>query len=206
MRIATRLFLAAPVAALAMLVSAHIASAQNTETVEAGHTIVTFSSDFISALGALDVAPGTVTPTRWHDGVVSFPINSGALDLDTAAGQLLHSGGLTLSSNADQTKVTLQSFILTTTGTPVITALVSVNERLIGRMPLFRLTLPAGLTLPLAPSSGRIILNGVGLSLESGAATTLNSVFHVSAFQGGLPIGTAKVVIHLADDSDTDHE
>lgn len=206
MRIATRLSLAAPVAALIMLFAATIASAQNTETIEAGHTIVTLSSDFISALGTLDVAPGTVKPTHWHDGVVSFPITSGAIDLDTAAGQMLHSGGLTLSANGDQTKVTLQSFIITTSGTPVITGLVSVNEKLIGRMPLFHLALPAGVTVPLAPVGGRIILKGVALSLEGGAATTLNSVFHVSAFQAGIPIGTAKLVIHLADDNDADQD
>ena len=206
MRIATRLSLTAPVAALVMFVAANTAVAQNTETVEAGHTIVRLSSDFIAALGTLDVAPGTVTPTAWHDGVVGFPVTSGAIDLDTGSGQLLHSGGLTLYSNADQTKVTLQSFIITTSGTPVITGLVSVNEKLVGRMPLFRLTLPAGLTVPLTPTGGRIILRGVGVSLNQQAATTLNSVFHVSAFQDGLVVGTAKVTMHLADDNDADQD
>ena len=89
---------------------------------------------------------------------------------------------------------------------PVVTGLVSVNEKLIGRMPLFRLTLPAGITLPLTPTGGRIILKNVGVSLDSGAASTLNSVFHVSAFQGGSAIGTARVIIHLADDNDADQD
>jgi len=189
-----------------MFVCVNIASAQNTETIEAGHTTLTLSSDFISALGTLDIAPGSVTPTHWHDGVVSFPLTSGAIDLDTAAGQMLHSGGLTLSANADQTKVTLQSFIITTSGTPVITGLVCVNEKLVGRLPLFRLALPAGTTLPLKSTGGRIIIRGVGVTLDPGVASTLNSVFHVSAFQGGSAIGIAKIVIHLADDNDTDQD
>ena len=138
--------------------------------------------------------------------MVSFPLTSGAIDLDTAAGQMLHSGGLTLSADADQTKITLQSFIITTSGTPVITGLVSVNEKLVGRMHLFHLTLPAGMTLPLTPTGGRIILKNVGVTLDQEAASTLNSVFHVSAFQGGSAIGTAKVVIHLADDNDPDQD
>ena len=206
MHLATRLSFAAPLAALVIFFSANMASAQNTETIEAGHTTLTLSSVFISALGNLDISPGTVTPTHWHDGVVRFPLTSGAIDLDTATGQMLHSGGLTLSANADQTKITLQSFIITTSGTPVVTGLVSVNEKLIGRMPLFRLTLPAGIALPLTPTGGRIILKNVGVSLDSGAASTLNSVFHVSAFQGGSAIGTARVIIHLADDNDADQD
>ena len=60
MRITSRLSLAAPIVALAMLVSANIASAQNTETIDGGRTTVTLASDFVSALGILGVTPGTV--------------------------------------------------------------------------------------------------------------------------------------------------
>ena len=126
-RIPSRLSLAAPIVALSMLVSANIASAQKTETIEGGHTTVALASSFLSALGSLDVTPGTVGPTRLHNGTVNFPVTGGAIDLDTAVSQILHSGGLTLT--AGQTKVTLQSFIIDTTGAPVITGLVSVDEK-----------------------------------------------------------------------------
>ena len=204
MRITSRLSLAAPIVALAMLVSANIASAQNTETIERGRTTVTLASEFVSALGTLGVTPGTVGPTELNNGRVNFPVIGGAIDLDTAAGQILHSGGLTLT--AGQTEVTLQSFIIDTTGAPVITGLVSVNGKLLGRLPLFDLALPGGITLPLTPHHGRIILKGVGVTLDSTAAGALNSVFSVSAFQGGFGIGTAKVIISLpvADDEDED--
>ncbi len=204
MSFTSRLSLAVPIAALAILISANDASAQKTETIEGGRTTVALSSSFASALTSLGVTPGTVSPTRLHDGVVNFPVTGGAIDLDTAASQILHSGGLTLT--AGQTKVTLQSFIIDTTSAPMITGLVSVDGKLVGRLPLFDLVLPTGITLPLKAYEGQIILKGVGVSLDSTAAGALNSVFHVSAFKGGFSIGTAKVVIDLSgfDDQDED--
>ena len=204
MRIRARLSLSAPIVALAMLVSTSHASAQKTETIESGRTTVALASGFVSALDSLGVTPGTVSPTRLRYGTVNFPVTGGAIDLDSAASQILHSGGLTLT--AGQTDVTLQSFIIDTTGTPVITGLVSVNGRLLGRLPLFDLALPSGITLPLKPHDGQIILKGVGVTLDSTAAGALNSVFHVSAFKGGFGVGTAKVVIDLfgRDDEDED--
>jgi len=54
--------------------------------------------------------------------------------------------------------------------------------------------LPAGLTLPLNPERGFFLrLEGVGVTLDAQAAAALNSVYSVTAFQGGLDIGTASV-------------
>jgi hypothetical protein len=202
MQMMSRISLAAPVMALAMLVSANHASAQKTETIEGGRTTVALAGGFLSALESLGVTPGTVSPTRLHNGTVNFPVIGGAIDLDTAVSQILHSGGLTLT--AGPTKVTLQSFIIDTTGAPVITGLVSVDGKLLGRLPLFDLALPGGITLPLKPREGRIILKRVGVTLDSTAAGALNTVFHVSAFRGGFNVGTAKVIIDLCGHSDED--
>ena len=195
MRFISRLSLATPLVALAMLASSTNAAAQKTETIEGGRTTVALASSFVSALGSLGVTPGTVSPTRLSDGSVNFPVTGGAIDLDTAASQIVHSGGLTLT--AGQTKVTLQSFIIDTTSAPVLTGLVSVNGKLLGRLPLFDLALPNGITLPLKPRDGQLTVKNVGVTLNSAAAGALNSVFHVSAFKGGFGIGTAKVVINL---------
>lgn len=204
MHLTPRLIVAVPFAALALLASSADAFSQKTVTIETGRTTVALSNEFVSALGSLNVAPGTVALARLYKGTVNFPVTGGAIDLDTAAGQILHSGGLTLT--AGQTKVTLQSFIIDSTIAPVITGLVSVDGKLLGRLPLFDLALPGGITLPLKPYDGQIILKGVGVSLDSAAAGALNSVFHVSAFKGGFGIGTAKVVIDLPgyDDDDQD--
>jgi hypothetical protein len=180
-----------------MFVASSSAKAQKTETIEGGRTAVALAASFVSALGGLGVTPGTVDPSRLKSGTVDFPVTGGALDLDTAAGQILHSGGLTLT--AGQTEVTLQSFIIDTTAAPTITGLVSVNGKLVGRLPLFDLALPSGLTLPLKPDYGELLVKGVGVTLDPAAAGALNSVFHISAFARGFNIGTANVRLLLAD-------
>ncbi len=169
------------------------AFAQHTDTIDSGITTVTLSSGFVSALHSLDVSVGTVTPTHLADGEVSFPVVAGAVDLDTALGNILHSGGLTLT--AGKTEVRLQSFIIDTTAPyPVITGLVVVDNKLVGRLPLFDLTLPAGLRLPLR-TQGAFLLNldDVKVDLDGEAAKALDKVFDVKAFKKGFEIGVANV-------------
>lgn len=170
--------------------------AQQTKTLFTGRTSVKLSNTFTSALSSLDVSVGRVFPTEIEAGSAVFPVTGGAIDLETASGNILHSGGLTLK--AGDTKVTLQSFIIDTTGKPMITGLVSVNGKLLGRIPLFDLTLPAGFTLPLHLNENRLVLRGVGVTLDSTAAGALDAVFNVNAFTAGFPIGTAQLVTYRA--------
>jgi len=175
--------------------AASTAFAQQTKTLNAGITSVALSSTFVDALTSLNVTPGTVAPTELEHGKASFPVIGGALDLASARGNILHSGGLTL--NAGNTHVALQSFIIdTTTATPVITGLVSANGMLIHRIPLFDIALPPGFRVPLHPDGWILQLKGVNLTLDSAAATDLTSVFKTNV-PAGLPIGTANVTIFL---------
>jgi hypothetical protein len=169
------------------------ALAQQTKTVDFGQTTVQLSSTFTNALQSLQVSLGTVSPTHVYFGTASFPVTGGALDLDTAAGNILHSGGLTLEAGGIE--VSLQSFIIDTTGSkPVLTGLVAVNNKLLGRLPLFNLALPPGVTLPLQLQGGFILqLDNVGVTLSPQAAAALNAVYSIKAFKAGLDIGTANV-------------
>ncbi len=185
------------IATIAFTVLAAGLPAQQTKTLFTGRTSVKLSSTFTSALSSLNVSVGRVFPTEIEYGTANFPVTGGAIDLVTASGNILHSGGLTLK--AGDTKVTLQSFIIdTTSGKPVITGLVSVNGQLLGRIPLFDLTLPAGFSLPLQLNQNRLVLKGVGVTLDATAAGALDAVFHVDAFTAGFPIGTAQVVAYGA--------
>jgi len=172
------------------------AFAQQTKTLNAGITSVALSSTFVDALTSLNVTPGTVAPTELEHGKASFPVIGGALDLDSAKGNILHSGGLTL--NAGNTHVALQSFIIDTTNIakPVITGLVSANGKLIHRIPLFDIALPQNLTTPLHPEGWILQVKGVELTLDSAAAADLTTVFKTNV-PAGLPIGTANVTIFL---------
>jgi hypothetical protein len=191
-----RLAHAAPVLGVGILLSISTARAQKTHTVEAGRTTVTLADSFVSALKSLDVTPGTVSPTELKDGRVNFPITAGAIDLETGRGQLLHSGGLTLT--AGKTEVKLQSFIIDSTGgEPVITGLVVEDGKLVGRVPLFKIHYPDGISLPLKPDHGVLKNDDLGLSLTSTAACALNAAFHVTALSAGFDIGTADVAAIL---------
>ena len=176
---------------ITVVLAASAAIAQ-THTIESGKTTVTLSAGFVSALQSLHVTPGTIGPTTISGGAASFPVVAGALDVNNAKGEIIHSGGLTLADSAK--RVRLQSYTIDTTGAhPLITGLVTVNGTLLGRMPLFDLQLPSGLTLPLKPSGDVLTLKGVGVTLDGAEAKALNMVFSVSAFQAGLKIGTANV-------------
>jgi hypothetical protein len=181
---------------VAVSLVATAAFAQQTKTVEGGVTSVALSETFTGALTSLSVTPGVVAPSRLREGVAFFPIVGGAIDLDTAAGNIVHSGGLTLT--AGSIEVRLQSFLIDTTATPpVLTGIVVANNKLVGRIPLFHVVLPSGFSVPLKAQDGFILqLKGVGLTLSANAATALNGVFGLSggqAIPAGLPIGTASV-------------
>lgn len=186
--------------AVTFALAASVAYAQ-TYTVESGKTSVALSSGFVSALHSLNVTPGVIGPTMISSGTASFPVVAGALDLNNLRGEVLHSGGLTLADT--NTRVRLQSFVIDTTGSkPMITGLVVANGVMVGRIALFDLQLPSGIKLPLTPASGgTLTLKGVGVNLDSTAAAALNKVFKVTAFQGGLKIGTASVYVMARSDS-----
>lgn len=180
--------------ALALIPGA--AYAQQSQTVDYGVTSVQLSSELTGALKALDVAAGTVSPTKIVHGIARFPVVAGALDLKTLKGEIIHSGGLTLS--AGKTVVVLQSFTIDTTGNvPLLTGIAVKDGVLLGRVPLFDLNLAhAKITV----DDDWLRIGNVALTLNEGAANDLNSFFGVSAFHGGLPIGTAKVAAALSAD------
>jgi hypothetical protein len=185
------------VAPLAMMIAFALAGgsamAQNTKIPQFGTTEVKLSSEFLQALETLDVTPGVIVPSQLSNGWVSFPIIGGAIDLDTAKGNIEHSGGLTLA--AGKTHLGIQNFTIDTTGkTPVITGLAVLNGAVVGRITLFDLSLSSNFKLPIPEYFGSVLyLSRIAVTLDSGAAATLNQVFGTDAFKGGINIGTAKV-------------
>jgi hypothetical protein len=163
-----------------------------TASLYAGYTGVTLDAGFAGALRSLNVALGTLPRTYSGGGQVYFPISGGAIDLANAKSEIIHTGGLTLTAGA--TRVELSDFLIDTIESkPVLTGIVVLNDSIVDRIPLFDIVLPAGITLPLTARGRTLALDGVGLKLNATAATTLNSVFKVTAFREGFAIGTARV-------------
>jgi hypothetical protein len=176
------------VIALSLLLGAGTALAEPTAQVAGGRTAVELSDDFLGALTALGVEAAPIGPASLRGGWAAFPIPAGALDLETARGDIFHSGGLSLRAGA--TKVQLLNFVIDTQADPVLTGLVAVNGDLVGRVALFDLVLNED---PVVWRSGWLVVRSVDVTLTAGAADALNGIFGVDAFVEGLPIGEAVV-------------
>jgi hypothetical protein len=183
--------LVAAVSAALLTVSA---SAQ-TRPVDGGQTAVTLSPEFLSALSTLGVTATPVIPGQILTGVASFAVTGGTIDLATAQGEITHSGGLEL--RAGNTVVRLLNFTIDLGAMNRLTGAVVANGSLVGRVHLFDLTLPSGITLPLTPQNELLVVPNTQVRLSAAAATALNSLFNVTAFTEGFEIGTARVSTFL---------
>jgi hypothetical protein len=190
-------WLSAATLTLAIGLSAPVMAAPSADFV-LGSTKVQLSPDFVNALTSLKVTPGTIGSGRLKQGFAAFPIVSGAGDVGTIKLEVNHQGGLSLKGG--DTIVELTDFSITNlSGAPVLTGLVKANDNLVGRLPLFDLTLSGNpTTAPVKILHNKLPLTlvevkNVKVTLSKDAATALNGVFKVTAFQAGLNIGTANV-------------
>jgi hypothetical protein len=190
-------WLGAATLTLAIGLSAPVMAAPSADFV-LGSTKVQLSPDFVNALTSLKVTPGTIGSGRLKQGVAVFPIVSGAGDVGTIKLEVNHQGGLSLKGG--DMIVELTDFSITNlSGAPVLTGLVKANDNLVGRLPLFDLTLSGNpTTAPVKILHNKLPLTlvevkNVKVTLSKDAATALNGVFKVTAFQAGLNIGTANV-------------
>jgi hypothetical protein len=175
---------------LALVATAIGANAQ-TQNVRNGITAVSLAPSFVSALTSLKVAPSPLGSSQLIGTTIDFPIVGGAFDPATVTTELIHSGGLRLT--AGKTVVDLRDFIIdATSAQPTITGLVIADGQLVGRVPLFNLSI-SGKDVETADGF-LVYIKDVGVTLTSGAASTLNSVFKTDALTGTTKIGTATVL------------
>jgi hypothetical protein len=183
--------------ALAMTVAA---KAQNTSTVEYGRSILVFNPSFTSGIASLGATLGGVGFSSVDSsGVIVFPVVSGAVDLQTGAGEVNHLGGISVIANGISMR--LQNLALDTTKTPVLTAMLVVNNKLVGRIPLFDLAIPAGTSLPLPTTVGVLQLNGFAVTFDATGASVINGIFGAQAVYGGMPVGSLNLYAVLSPNS-----
>lgn len=171
-----------------------------------GETTVTLSDDLIGALGVLGLTAGALEPgTLSEEGVASFPIVSGALDLQTFIGEIAHTGGLSLSIEDGTTTVDLFDFTIdnATADTKLValTGLAAVNNDLGGRFPLFKLDFTNAI-IEQNDEIGTITISGVDLTLTAVGASALNAAFGVDALTEGFLVASADVTDAAFDTED----
>lgn len=178
------------VAMVLTLTSFNHAQAAPTIRLFGGLTSVALSEDLVGALGTLNLTPGAIEPGALREGIARFPLSGGGIDQASLAGDIFHVGGLSLTS-VDGTTVELFNFMIDTLGEqPVLTGLVTVNDDLVGRIPLFNLNLA---NAQVDGSLFGLTIQGVAASLTVEAANALNAAFGVEAFVEGFNVGVAAV-------------
>jgi hypothetical protein len=153
-----------------------------------GATELKVSETALGALGGLEVAPAAISPGTLAGDTFSFPITGGMASTSTFAGEVLHSGGISLSKNA--TTVLLSDFTINIDGDPDLVATLGGEGG--PRVSILDLDL-SGLT---ADVNGRnITLGNVEANLTAAAAGALNDAFTIPApgIPAGFNLGTATV-------------
>jgi hypothetical protein len=183
----------AAIAAFALNVTT--ADAAPTVTTEKGYTYVLANTSFANAARSLNLSVGGLRPAAFAGDIVywAFPITQGVIDAANARGSIHHSGGIRLATQTME--VQLRNFVIDTTTSPgVLSGDVIAGGNFAGRLPLFNVFLPAGITLPITPNArGEVMVPGARLQLTSQAAAALNGAFNVTAFVANFEIGTATV-------------
>ncbi len=189
---------------LGLSMAAVVAMAAPTLELRSGQTTVELSREFLGAATSLGVAVSPVSgaAVRSRNGKTNavFPVTNGSIDTGVLRLEVIHSGGLSLK--AGETLVTLSQFNIenAVNGTLRLKGIVTVNDVMVGELPLFDLALtespsarPGNLLRSDIALGGNVRLAGVRVTLSGEAATALNGVFNITAFSRGLNIGTATV-------------
>jgi hypothetical protein len=173
--------------------AAQSSEGHNGKTVElSGKTWLKIDKDTAAALSDAGV---TVEATGAAEGPTAkrpyfaFPIVGGKVTKDPLGGKIVHSGGLSFSTDSE--KVVVKRFVIDL-DRGVLTAKVAGTGQ---RIDLLRLGAPEDVKV----SSERIVLKGVDAKLTSQAAKALNEAFDTDLFAGGLLIGEATVNAKIGD-------
>jgi len=149
-----------------------------------GSTDLTLDPAAAGALTSLGVAVApiegaSVTPA----GDIAFPITGGRADTSTFAGEIRHSGGLSLT--AGSTVVNLTDFTINVDADPDLTAVLNGGDR----VSILDLNLSA---LTVDVTGRNITLGNASASLTAGAAGALSAAF-AATVPAGLVLGSATV-------------
>ena len=127
----------------------------------------------------------------------AFPIVGGKVDKDPLGGKIVHSGGLSFSTDSEKS-VVVKRFVIDVDRS-ILTAKVAGTGQ---RIALLRL----GAAESAKVGAEQIVLRGVEAKLTSQAAKALNEAFETDLFAGGLLIGEATVIAEIGDgDNGKDH-
>lgn len=152
-----------------------------------GATTLALDPGTAAALTSLGVSAAPIAPATAGAGGLAFPITGGRVNASSLAGLIPHSGGILLSGGGNQ--IALKQFLISTKGTPYLSARVKGNRVRIADLDLSAVTVSV--------SGGTVTVGGAVVKLTSNGAKALNATFGVTAFTKGLVLGAATVAATL---------
>ncbi len=143
-----------------------------------------------AALASLGVTPGLVGDAAANpDGSFGFPITGGKVAAATLAGDVRHSGGISLTAGG--TRVELTNFDIDTAERTLSANVTGVA----GKVAILSLDLSA---IQRTDGDGTVTVADVPARLTKASADALNAAFGVTAFTEGLQLGVATIRGELA--------
>lgn len=179
----TRRLIRLALALFAVALIAAPAAGAATARLDGGATTLAVNPAVANALKDAGIALSVLKPATAGAKGIAFPISGGAIDPDTAAGTIKHTGGLALT--AGDTRVALRNFRIEVGKKATLSAKVGK-----ARLAILNLDLSGA---KVSRKGSRTTVAGVVAKLTGGAAKALNQAFGTSAFAKGLVLGTATV-------------
>ena len=158
------------------------AAASETLTLNGEQTVLALDSGTAEVLTDNEITVGPIDPATAGDDGIAFPITGGAVDSETLAGTIDHSGGLVFEAGGTEVEVT--DFVVdTAAGTLTATA---------GGADLLLLDVDLS-GLERTDTDSAVELTGITTTLSDDGAAALNDAYSVELFEGGLAIGDVSI-------------
>jgi hypothetical protein len=164
-----------------------------------GHTTVTTGKGIASALLANSIVPIAVSPGSEALAAnlkapavrLTFPVTGGRVGLKPLGGSIVHRGGILFVDTKTGKSVEVSNFVISLKHAD-LTGIVNGNPK--ARVVLLWLNFSHA---ALHASRHWVVASNIKLTLSAGAASALNSALGTTLFAGGLPLGSARTVLHV---------
>jgi len=162
---------------------------------DSGQTTLTFGQQWMGTAEAEGIFVGSISPANRRSQPIVLPVGNGGFHLLSARAEVGHQGGLLLIKDSVQLFISSLSFD-TTGDDPILSGhvlrtgnpAVGGAAEMLGRMPLFALTLPT-LPLPYPPSSRSVFIGSIATQSTAELVSLLSASFQSTRFRVGENVG-----------------
>lgn len=178
----------------ATLMLAPLAMHAQTDNIVYGQTNIVFTPAFTQQLSSFGITVTDLAQQPLQNGTLTVSGLEGAIDLQTALGEIILSDGYQVTAQGTTIRVQDLVFSIVNQTTAGISGIFIVNGKFIGRQAIFTVNRnPVGTVynLPLQPQNGTLTFNGLSLGLAPEFVTLINTAMGQSVLNPGVQVATA---------------